>query len=41
MGKVHIHGEYWDADGPSEALPGEMVRVIGVDGLKLRVERRR
>ena len=41
MGKVHIHGEYWDAEGPSEALPGETVHVVGVDGLKLRVERRR
>jgi membrane-bound serine protease (ClpP class) len=39
-GKVFLHGEYWDADGPAGLAPGEKVRVAGVDGLRLRVERR-
>ena len=39
-GTVLIDGEYWDAYGAPGAAPGETVRVIGVEGLKLRVERR-
>jgi membrane-bound serine protease (ClpP class) len=39
-GKVFLHGEYWDADGPPGLAPGEEVRIAGVDGLRLRVERR-
>ena len=39
-GKVFLHGEYWDAEGPAGLAPGEMVRIAGVDGLRLRVERR-
>ncbi|HLN80742.1 MAG TPA: NfeD family protein, partial [Thermoanaerobaculia bacterium] len=39
-GKVFLHGEYWDADGPAGLAPGEVVRIAGVDGLRLRVERR-
>lgn len=39
-GKVLVHGEYWEADGPAGLASGELVRVVGVDGLRLRVERR-
>jgi membrane-bound serine protease (ClpP class) len=39
-GKVHIFGEYWDARGPEDLSPGEAVRVVRVEGLTLRVERR-
>ncbi len=39
-GTVLIEGEYWDAYGAPGAAPGETVRVVGVEGLKLRVERR-
>lgn len=37
-GKVFVHGEYWDAvsDNPVEA--GAEVRVVSVDGMRLRVE---
>ena len=37
-GKVFIHGEYWDAHAEAPIEEGERVRVVGVDGLKLRVE---
>lgn len=37
-GKVFVHGEYWDAVSTSPAEPGTQVRVVGVDGLKLRVK---
>jgi membrane-bound serine protease (ClpP class) len=37
---VLVDGEYWDAYGAAGAPPGEMVRVKGVEGLTLRVERR-
>jgi membrane-bound serine protease (ClpP class) len=39
-GTVLLDGEYWDAYGAPGAAPGENVRVVGVEGLKLRVERR-
>ena len=39
-GTVLVHGEYWDASGPADASPGETVRVVGVEGFRLRVERR-
>ncbi len=39
-GTVLVHGEYWDAEGASGAAPGESVRVVRVEGFKLRVERR-
>ena len=38
--KVLVHGEYWDAEGPPGLAPGEVVRIAGVDGLRVRVERR-
>jgi membrane-bound serine protease (ClpP class) len=40
LGKVVVHGEYWDADGPPGLSTGEQVKVVAVDGLRLRVERR-
>ncbi len=39
-GTVLVHGEYWDAEGAPGAGAGESVRVVRVDGFKLRVERR-
>lgn len=39
-GTVLLDGEYWDAYGAAGAPPGEIVRVQGIEGLKLRVERR-
>jgi membrane protein implicated in regulation of membrane protease activity len=40
IGIVLLDGEYWDAYGAAGAPPGEFVRIQGVEGLKLRVERR-
>ncbi len=37
-GKVFVHGEYWDAVSSSPVDQGARVRVVGVEGLKLRVE---
>jgi membrane-bound serine protease (ClpP class) len=37
-GKVFVHGEYWDAVSSAPVLVGGQVRVVGVDGMKLRVE---
>lgn len=37
-GKVFVHGEYWDAISSAPVAEGGEVRVVGVDGLKLRVE---
>ena len=39
-GKVFVHGEYWDAESSAPVETGAQVRVVGVDGLKLRVEPR-
>lgn len=39
-GTVLLDGEYWDAYGAAGAPPGEIVWIQGVEGLKLRVERR-
>ncbi|MFN2387757.1 MAG: nodulation protein NfeD [Thermoanaerobaculia bacterium] len=39
-GKIVVHGEYWDSEGPPDLSPGEQVRVVGVEGLRLQVERR-
>lgn len=38
-GKVFIHGEYWDALAADPIPEGARVRVIAVEGLKLKVER--
>lgn len=37
-GKIFVHGEYWDATASTPVEPGAKVRVVGVDGLTLRVE---
>ncbi|MGD1092272.1 MAG: nodulation protein NfeD [Bryobacteraceae bacterium] len=37
-GKVFVHGEYWDAVSTAPVPSGGEVRVIGVDGMTLRVE---
>ena len=39
-GTVLLDGEYWDAYGAPGAVPGETVRVVAIEVLKLRVERR-
>ena len=38
-GKVFIHGEYWDAYSNNVVPEGERVRVIGVEKLRLNVEK--
>lgn len=38
-GKVFVHGEIWNAVGEEGIKKGDRVRVIGVEGLRLRVER--
>jgi len=37
-GKVFVHGEYWDAISSAPVEPGREVRVVAIEGLKLRVE---
>jgi membrane-bound serine protease (ClpP class) len=37
-GKVFVHGEYWDAVSSTAVSAGSSVRVIGVQGLTLKVE---
>ena len=37
-GKVFVHGEYWDAESSSPVESGAQVRVVAVEGMKLRVE---
>lgn len=37
-GKVFVHGEYWDAVSSSPVDEGGEVRVVAVDGMKLKVE---
>jgi len=37
-GKVFVHGEYWDAVSSSPVELGGEVRVVAVDGMKLKVE---
>ncbi len=39
-GRVLVHGEYWEAEGPSGLARNEEVRVAGVEEMRLRVERR-
>jgi membrane-bound serine protease (ClpP class) len=38
-GQILVHGELWVAEADAPVAPGESVRVRGVDGLKLLVER--
>lgn len=37
-GKVFVHGELWDAESAVPVSPGEEVRVIAVEGMRLQVE---
>jgi membrane-bound serine protease (ClpP class) len=37
-GKVFVHGEYWDALSSAPVDAGGKVRVVSVDGMRLRVE---
>ncbi|HTR03578.1 MAG TPA: nodulation protein NfeD [Thermoanaerobaculia bacterium] len=39
-GRVHVLGEYWDAQGPEGLAPGDTVRVVRATGRVLEVERR-
>ena len=36
-GKVFVHGEYWNARADREVPVGEKVKVVGVDGMWLKV----
>jgi len=38
-GQVQVRGEYWDAVASSSIPAGARVRVLGVSGLKLQVEK--
>lgn len=38
QGRVRVRGEYWAARSERPIAPGKTVRVVGVDGLTLRVE---
>jgi membrane protein implicated in regulation of membrane protease activity len=33
-----VHGEIWRARGPDGLLPGQEVRVVGIEGLTVEVE---
>jgi membrane-bound serine protease (ClpP class) len=37
-GKIFVHGEYWDAVSTAPVDPGAEVRIVSIDGMKLRVE---
>jgi membrane-bound serine protease (ClpP class) len=39
MGKVFVHGEYWNAEGDADIPAGERVRIVGFDGMRLKVRR--
>jgi membrane-bound serine protease (ClpP class) len=39
-GRVHVIGEYWEAEGPADLAPGEAARVTRVRDGVLHVERR-
>jgi membrane-bound serine protease (ClpP class) len=36
-GKVFVRGEYWDAESPCPVAEGAAVRIVAVEGMKLRV----
>ncbi|HTN73023.1 MAG TPA: nodulation protein NfeD [Methylomirabilota bacterium] len=38
-GKVFVHGEYWNAQAEGEIPVGEKVKVVGYDGMCLKVSR--
>ena len=37
-GKIFVHGEYWDAVSSVAVTEGTRVRVLSVDGMRLKVE---
>ena len=37
-GKVFVHGEWWNANSDQPIPSGQKVRIVGVDGLNLKVE---
>ena len=39
-GKIFVHGEYWDAESTQPVEKGAQVKVIAIDGLRLKVEPR-
>lgn len=38
-GKIFVHGEYWTAEAETQIAAGEKVRVIGFEGMCLKVDR--
>jgi membrane-bound serine protease (ClpP class) len=38
-GQIFVHGEYWNARSDGEVAIGEKVRVVGYEGLCLKVSR--
>jgi membrane-bound serine protease (ClpP class) len=38
-GKVFLHGEYWDAHSEAPIPAGSRIRVLAVEGMKLKVEK--
>jgi membrane-bound serine protease (ClpP class) len=38
-GKIFVHGEYWSAEAEDQVAVGEKVRVVGFDGMCLKVDR--
>jgi len=38
-GTVHIHGEYWNAQSEKPITKGDRIRVVGIEGLVLKVEK--
>lgn len=39
VGKIFVHGEYWNAEADREIAVGEKVRVVAFDGMCLKVRR--
>lgn len=37
--RVYVHSEAWNAQAPTDITPGQRVRVTGIDGLTLKVDR--
>jgi len=38
-GKIFLHGEFWNSISEEVILPKEKVKVVGADGLTLKVEK--
>ena len=38
-GKVFVHGEVWNAEGPERLEPGDRIEVVGYEGMRLKVRR--